>query len=116
MPEKKRDEAEASHPGEPAGASATTATEDGEDRTPEQIEAGIEQTREKLGETVAQLAEKTDVKKQAKEKVDEAKQAASDKAGQARDRAVVAVRENPAPVAAGAALLVLFVVLRRRHG
>ena len=36
-----------------------------ETRSPEQIEAEIERTREELGETVAALAEKTDVKDQA---------------------------------------------------
>jgi hypothetical protein len=117
MREKKRDEAEASQPDEPAQASATTAVEDGEDRTPEQIEAEIERTRDDLGETVAQLAEKADVKRQAKEKVEETKEAASEKASQARDRAIAGIRENPAPVAAGAAaVLVLFVILRHRRG
>ena len=36
-------------------------------KDPERIEAEIEQTREDLGETVAALAEKTDVKKRGQE-------------------------------------------------
>ena len=44
-----------------------------EPRTPEQIEADIERTRRDMGDTVAAVAEKADVKAQAKLKVDEAK-------------------------------------------
>jgi len=104
-------------------------------RSPEQIQAEIEKTRAQLGDTVAELAEKADVKGQAKKKVDEAKQTAQEKASEASeaakrtlhdapetartaaDRAIAAARENPAPVAAGAAaLLVIVLVLRRRSG
>lgn len=45
-----------------------------EERTPEQIEAEIEQTRRDLGDTVAAVAEKADVKSQAKAKVEGAKE------------------------------------------
>jgi molecular chaperone GrpE (heat shock protein) len=102
---------------------------------PEQIEGEIEQTREDLGETVAALAEKADVKKQAKQKVDETKeraqatatatadaakqtfQSAPDKVSQSSDRALAVARENPAAVAGAAiGLLLLVVVLRRRRG
>ena len=44
-----------------------------EQRTPEQIEADIERTRRDMGDTVAAVAEKADVKGQAKAKVDDAK-------------------------------------------
>ena len=44
-----------------------------EPRTPEQIEADIERTRRDMGDTVAAVAEKADVKAQARLKVDEAK-------------------------------------------
>ena len=47
----------------------------GENKSPEQIRADIEQTREQLGDTVEALAEKTDVKAQAKQYVN-AEQAA----------------------------------------
>ena len=86
-----------------------------EDRTPEEIEAEIERTRRELGDTVAAVAEKADVKAQARAKVEETKQAASDRAVQSRDRVVAGVLENPVPAAAGAAaLLVILVALRRR--
>lgn len=44
------------------------------ERTPEQVREEIEQTRTELGDTVAALAEKTDVKAQAKQTVDTAKE------------------------------------------
>jgi ElaB/YqjD/DUF883 family membrane-anchored ribosome-binding protein len=73
------------------------------ERSPEQIEAEIEATREELGETVAALADRTDVKKQAKRKAAEARQA---------------VREDPARFAAIGALaggfLIGWILLRRR--
>ena len=56
----------------PAQARATAAQQGS--RTPEEIERDIEQTREELGETVAALAEKTDVKARAQDKVEEVKQ------------------------------------------
>jgi hypothetical protein len=51
-----------------------------EEGSPEQIEAEIEATREELGDTAAALADKADVKKQAKRKVDDAKAKATSKA------------------------------------
>ena len=44
-----------------------------EDRTPEQVREEIEHTRSELGDTVAELAAKTDVKAQAQRAVDNAK-------------------------------------------
>jgi Protein of unknown function (DUF3618) len=84
----------------------TTATE----RTPEEIEADIERTREDLGDTVEALAAKTDVKARAKEKFAETKETLSEKLSSAGDsaggaapdsasekaqHAVAAVKENP---------------------
>ena len=43
------------------------------ERTPEDIEREIERTREELGDTVAALAEKTDVKARVHDKVEETK-------------------------------------------
>ena len=57
---------------------------DSEPRTPEEIEADIEQTRRDLGDTVAAVAEKADVKTQAKLKVDEAKARVKEKVGAAK--------------------------------
>ena len=53
------------------GTPVDAAASDGERRTPEEIEREIERTREELGDTVAALAEKTDVKARAHEKVEE---------------------------------------------
>jgi ElaB/YqjD/DUF883 family membrane-anchored ribosome-binding protein len=70
-----------------------------ETRDPEEIREEIESRRRELGETVAALAEKTDVKAKAKGKVEDAKQS---------------VRENPAPVAfAAVGVLALTLVVRR---
>ena len=55
-----------------------------ETRTPEQIEADIERTRRDMGDTVAAVAEKADVKAQAKLKVDEAKARVKEKVGGAK--------------------------------
>jgi ElaB/YqjD/DUF883 family membrane-anchored ribosome-binding protein len=103
-------------------------------KDPERIEAEIEQTREDLGETVAALAEKTDVKKQAHDKVEETKEAARAKvsdtsdlakekfqampeaASQTANRTLEALRQNPAPaVVTLGALLVVAVIVRRRR-
>ena len=70
-------------------------------RTPEQIRADIERTRVQLGETVEALAEKTDVKAHAKEKVDEVKTTA---------------RDNTVPLAVAGVALVAVVVLLKRRG
>jgi ElaB/YqjD/DUF883 family membrane-anchored ribosome-binding protein len=87
---------------------------------PAQLRADIERTRQDLGDTVAALAEKTDVKARAKEKVSEVRQNVTDKRtelmGKARDSspdgansAAVQVRskaqENPVPTAALAAFV-----------
>ena len=96
--------------GEPERVQPTTPS--GE---PEQIEREIERTREQLGDTVEALARKTDVKAQAKEKLEETKanlsvkteqllgraQAASpDGASEAAAQVSQAARENPLPLAA----------------
>jgi len=86
------------------------SAEGSETKTPEQIEAEIERTRAEMGDTVEQLAAKTDVKARAKDKVDEtkarvtqkvsgaadqAKQAAPESASQGAQQAVTAAKENP---------------------
>src|SRR6476659_6548143 len=87
---------------------------------PAQLRADIERTRLDLGDTVAALAEKTDVKTRAKEKVAGAKQNVSHKRTELMDKAresspdgvssaAVQVRakaqENPIPTAALAAFV-----------
>jgi hypothetical protein len=93
---------------------------DDEPRTPEEIEADIERTRRDLGDTVAAVAEKADVKTQAKLKVDEAKarvkekvggatpESAGDGAGKVGDFA----SEHRRELAIGGAVLVAFLLGR----
>jgi ElaB/YqjD/DUF883 family membrane-anchored ribosome-binding protein len=108
---------------------STQSGDTGEARDPEQIEQEIEQTREELGETVAAVTEKADVKEQAKAKVSGAKTKASEKkdaatqkaaatkeqiaskakevtpesAGAGMQQAQQVARENPVPVIVGIA-------------
>ena len=62
-----------------------------------ELREGIEETREELGDTVAALAEKSDVKAQARKKAEAAKQQ---------------VRQNPTPVAVAGGLLAVLVLAR----
>jgi Protein of unknown function (DUF3618) len=105
-----------------AGA-AVSAGEAGE-RTPEEIQADIERTREELGDTVEALAAKTDVKARAHERVEEikenlkgkaeqAKSATPDSAQQGGQAIVEKVRANPAPYVLGGAVLLAFLIGRR---
>jgi ElaB/YqjD/DUF883 family membrane-anchored ribosome-binding protein len=111
-------------------------------RTPEEIERDIEQTRKELGDTAAALAQKADVKGQAKAKVEDVKEQAREKAesvketarektgslgqktreatpesaGAAAQQVAGTARENPVPMAiagAFAAGLVVGWILRR---
>jgi len=92
----------------------STATGAKESRDPEEIREDIEQTREALGDTVAAVAEKTDVKQQARAKAGElkgqanakakelsakAKEAAPDSAGEGVQQAQRLAKENPMPLA-----------------
>jgi ElaB/YqjD/DUF883 family membrane-anchored ribosome-binding protein len=96
-------------------------------RDPQEIRKDIEETRGELGETVAAVAEKTDVKKQAEAKKDElkeqvgakaeeakekarelgekAKEAAPDSAGEGVQQAQKLAQENPVPLAIAGAFL-----------
>jgi hypothetical protein len=76
---------------------------------PEQVEAEIEETREDMGDTVAALADKADLKKQAKLKADEAKD-------RAQERIPDPILDNPVPVAAAAiGVVVVLLLIRRRN-
>jgi ElaB/YqjD/DUF883 family membrane-anchored ribosome-binding protein len=97
---------------------------DQQDKSPEELRRDIEETREQLGDTVEALAEKSDVKAQAKRRVDSlkdsarqaqarAKAAAPDSANAGAQQVATAVKQNPLPVAAGAAFF-LGVVFGRR--
>lgn len=99
----------------------------GENRSPEEIRADIERTREDLGDTAAALAEKADVKAQAKAKVDDlrhtlegkkeeasakakdmgkkAREAAPDSVGEGAHSAMTHAQENPVPIGIAASFL-----------
>jgi ElaB/YqjD/DUF883 family membrane-anchored ribosome-binding protein len=122
--------------GEDPGAVGTRALdESGTTRppaSPAQLRAEIERTRRDLGDTVAALAEKTDVKARAKEKVTEVRHTVNEKrtalVGRARESgperansAAVQVRAkaeaNPVPTAAIAAFVGGFLfgrIMKRR--
>jgi chromosome segregation ATPase len=115
--------------GEDPGAVSASAvsSENNAARTPEdpaELRDDIERTRQDLGDTVAALAEKTDVKTRAKEKVAEVRHNVTEKRTELMDRAresspegansaAVQVRakaqENPVPTAALAAFVGGFV-------
>ncbi len=93
------------------------AGEDAE-RSPEQIRAEIEETREQLGDTIEALAEKTDVKAQAKNRLSgfsqaaqakrdeflsKAKEATPESASAGAQQVSLTVQQQPLPFAAGAA-------------
>jgi hypothetical protein len=67
----------------PAGEKVMTE----EDRTPEQVRAEIEHTRAELGDTVAELAAKTNVKAQAHRAVDNARATVTSKAREVKSTA-----------------------------
>jgi hypothetical protein len=118
--------------GKGPGTSGTQITDrDSQLQAPEEIRAEIEERRRELGDTVAALAEKADVKARAKQKVAEVKQSASGKKdellGTARqaspDAAVAAAsqvvaraRERPAPFVAAGAFVAGFIAGRRGSG
>ncbi len=122
---------------------AERRTDDTEPKSPEQIRAEIDQTREELGDTVEALAAKADVKAQAQDRITTVKQGLADnvtqvkttvaekkeeftaKAKQATPESASAgaqqlgttVQENPVPFIAGGAFfvgLITGLLMRRR--
>jgi ElaB/YqjD/DUF883 family membrane-anchored ribosome-binding protein len=87
-----------------------------EEKSPEQIRAEIDTTREELGDTVEALTAKTDVKAQAKAKVEDVKEkvkaAAPESPQEGVQQAQTLVRQNPRPAAIAGAVLVLLVLWR----
>jgi ElaB/YqjD/DUF883 family membrane-anchored ribosome-binding protein len=98
-----------------------------DERTPEQIQADIERTRREMGDTVAAVAEKADVKTQAKTKIQDARarltgkkdevlsrtrEAAPDSAGEGADKVARVARDNRRPLAIGGAVLAAFLLGR----
>jgi ElaB/YqjD/DUF883 family membrane-anchored ribosome-binding protein len=111
---------------DPRTTGSTVGAEE-ETRSPEEIRADIEQTREEVGDTVEALAAKTDVKAQAQQRVADVKATLQRKRGELTTKAksttpqsaqqsgqqlVTKVRENPAPVAIGGAVLTGFLLGR----
>ncbi len=103
-------------------------SEEGGPRSPGEIRADIEQTREEVGDTVEALAAKTDVKAQARARVDEIKANVHAKADEAKAKAreaapssaqegasVVAAKakENKLALMGAGALLAAFLIGRR---
>lgn len=68
-----------------------------EEKSPAQIRAEIDVTRGELGDTVEALAEKTDVKAQAKAKLEDVK---------------AQVQQNPRPLAIVGGIVLLFLLIR----
>jgi len=99
---------------------------------PETIRAKIEETRQELGDTVAELSRRTDVKARTREKVEDARATVAEKADELATKAHDAmpppaqerlsalssrVRRDPrrALAVVGAAVGALLVLLRRRR-
>jgi ElaB/YqjD/DUF883 family membrane-anchored ribosome-binding protein len=97
--------------GEDPGTAGAAITESS---NPRELRREVETTREELGDTVAALAAKTDVKAQAKQKLDDtkasitekkdgllgkAKKASPQSASTAAGRASEKARDNPLPMA-----------------
>ena len=79
----------------------------------QELEKEIEQTRERLGETVEALAAKVDVKARAQEKLGQLTDQAKEQAARAGQQ----IRKRPVPAATAAgvlgALVLLFALIRR---
>ncbi|MGZ8665875.1 MAG: DUF3618 domain-containing protein [Solirubrobacterales bacterium] len=125
---------------QPASGADAEATKDneGESKSPEEIQAEIEATRDDLGDTVAAVAGKADVKKQATAKASDvkasvgaktqeakdslvgAKDSLAEKAGEATpestsagaQRAQQLAKENPVPLAIAGAFVAGFAISR----
>ena len=110
-----------------AGSPVDPAAHEGT-RSPEEIRAEIEETRAEVGDTVEALARKTDVKAQAKQRIQEiqanvrqrgkylktrAQSTTPQSAQKGAGQVVARVRENPAPSALGGAVLLAFLIGRR---
>jgi Protein of unknown function (DUF3618) len=98
------------------------------ERSPEEIRADIEATRAEVGDTVEALAEKTDVKRQAQQRVGEikgrfdrkredlltkAKSSTPQSAQQGSQQVVAKAKENRTSLAIGGAVLLAFLIGRR---
>jgi ElaB/YqjD/DUF883 family membrane-anchored ribosome-binding protein len=93
------------------------STQSDQQTDPEQLRREIQEIRRELGETVAQLALKADVKTQAREKVQEVRANAlrhtPDSARGGAQQVATGARRHPTPVATVGALVVGFLLGRR---
>jgi gas vesicle protein len=87
----------------------TPESKQAETREPEQIREEIEDTREELGDTVAALAEKSDIRAQARRKLEEASGTAKRKLSDLPET----IQRNAGPAAAAGGAVVLVMVVRR---
>jgi Protein of unknown function (DUF3618) len=78
-------------------------------REPEQIREEIEDTREELGDTVAALAEKSDIRAHARKKLEEASVTAKRKLSELPET----IQRNPGRAAAAGGAVVLVLVVQR---
>ena len=90
-------------------AAGPAVSEQGQSRTPEEIQADIERTREQVGDTVEALAAKTDVKARAQEKIGAAKENVT----QLKDDVVSKAREAT-PESAGAGVQQVSATVQQR--
>jgi hypothetical protein len=107
--------------GEDARTGGAQVTDEDTTREPQEIRRDIEDTRHEMGDTVEALAEKTDVKAQAQQKIADVKETIEAKRGELVGKARGATpdgatsaagtiqqkaRENPVPVAVAGAFAV----------
>jgi hypothetical protein len=87
-----------------------------EQKSPEELRRDIEQTRGELGDTVEALAHKTDVKAQARDRIDSIKEkvhsATPDSASGGAKQVTATAQRNPLPFAVGGALLAGYLIGR----
>jgi Protein of unknown function (DUF3618) len=87
-----------------------------DEKSPEQIREEIEGTREELGDTVAAVAAKTDVKQQAQAKAKElgekAKAAAPESPAEGVQQAQALAKQNPKPFAVAGVLIAALILWR----
>jgi ElaB/YqjD/DUF883 family membrane-anchored ribosome-binding protein len=76
------------------GRPVMTGNGESAQKTPEELREDIEQTRQELGDTVEALAEKSDVKAQAKQRVNSLKDSALNKKDEFASRAKEATPES----------------------
>jgi Protein of unknown function (DUF3618) len=98
---------------EGARAAGPAVSQEGGNRSPEEIRRDIEQTREEVGDTVEALAAKTDVKAQAHARVEDIKANVREHAPASAQEGVAKAGEHKLVLLGAGALLVAFWLGRR---